>query len=313
MTTLAQAEQQLAARPAPDVVLLDLSLPDSSGLETLDRLLGLTRVPVVVLTGMNDDELAGTAVERGAQDYLVKGSVTGDTIGRAIRHAIERHRLGTALGERIKEMAGLAAINRTLLEDAEPDETCRQVAVHLAGAMQWPDACHAEVDVDGVVGVAGPAMDADADRLVAGIEVGGHVRGQVHVGYAVPDAGFLLPEEQRLVDAAAGAVTGWLRRRDALHRLVRDEERLRVLISHLPGMIWTTDLDLRATSYAGAALAEVGITGDDLIGAPDRRDRRGGQRRADHRHVPAGPAGRDRGVRTALAGAPVAQPPRAQA
>lgn len=74
-----------------DVALLDLSLPDSQGLETVARLRAFApMLPIVVLTGQNDDQLALRAVQQGAQDYLVKGLSDGDPLRRAIRYAIER-------------------------------------------------------------------------------------------------------------------------------------------------------------------------------------------------------------------------------
>jgi signal transduction histidine kinase len=76
-----------------DVVLLDLSLPDATGLEGLRRLHGSSPgVPIVVLTGLDDDELALRAMQEGAQDYLVKGRVEGALLARAIRYAVERKR-----------------------------------------------------------------------------------------------------------------------------------------------------------------------------------------------------------------------------
>lgn len=76
-----------------DVVLLDLSLPGTRGIETLTALRSkTTHLPIIVLTGLDDEELALEAVGNGAQDYLVKGQVDGDVIARAIRYAIERHR-----------------------------------------------------------------------------------------------------------------------------------------------------------------------------------------------------------------------------
>jgi PAS domain S-box-containing protein len=81
-----------AARP-PDAVLLDLSLPDSHGLETFTRLQAAApTVPVVVLSGLADETIAVGAVSAGAQDYLVKGQVDGPLLVRAIRYAIERKR-----------------------------------------------------------------------------------------------------------------------------------------------------------------------------------------------------------------------------
>lgn len=76
-----------------DVVLLDLGLPDSQGLETLDKTYALApEVPIVVLTGLDDDTLGVQAVNRGAQDYLKKGQVDGELLMRTIRYAIERRR-----------------------------------------------------------------------------------------------------------------------------------------------------------------------------------------------------------------------------
>jgi PAS domain S-box-containing protein len=78
---------------SPDVVLLDLGLPDSSGLQTLERLMESTRsVPVVILTGANDEVIARAAVASGAQDYLPKGLTDGRTLVRSIQYARERHR-----------------------------------------------------------------------------------------------------------------------------------------------------------------------------------------------------------------------------
>ncbi len=76
-----------------DVVLLDLSLPDSRGLDTIVGAVTHARgVPIVVLTGLNDEELAVRAVREGAQDYLLKGRMDGSSVSRAIRYAIERAR-----------------------------------------------------------------------------------------------------------------------------------------------------------------------------------------------------------------------------
>jgi signal transduction histidine kinase len=90
---LAAAEERLAAE-AFDVVLLDLSLPDAHGLETVRRTLAAgAEVPIIVLTGLDDETTAVAAVQAGAQDYLAKGRLDGTLLARAIRYAMERKRL----------------------------------------------------------------------------------------------------------------------------------------------------------------------------------------------------------------------------
>ncbi|MFC5471291.1 GGDEF domain-containing protein [Cohnella suwonensis] len=77
-----------------DVVLLDLSLPDSQGIDTITAVREYAKVvPIVVLTGLDDEKLALSAVQQGAQDYLIKGQVNSAAIMRSMRYAIERSRL----------------------------------------------------------------------------------------------------------------------------------------------------------------------------------------------------------------------------
>jgi PAS domain S-box-containing protein len=78
-----------------DVVLLDLSLPDSWGFDTFTQVYAqASDVPIIVLSGLDDEMLAVQAVRAGAQDYLVKGQADGDLLVRATRYAIERKRSG---------------------------------------------------------------------------------------------------------------------------------------------------------------------------------------------------------------------------
>ncbi len=95
-----QAGMESLARGAIDVVLLDLNLPDSYGLDTLDRFHAQAPgTPIVVLTGLDDETLGVEAVQKGAQDYLVKGQVDGNLLLHSIRYAIERHQLLAKLEE----------------------------------------------------------------------------------------------------------------------------------------------------------------------------------------------------------------------
>src|SRR4051794_33972752 len=76
-----------------DLVLLDLGLPDAMGIAALERLLAAGAPAVVVLTGLAGTAVGLEAVAAGAQDYLVKGEVDGETLGRSARYAIQRRRL----------------------------------------------------------------------------------------------------------------------------------------------------------------------------------------------------------------------------
>lgn len=77
-----------------DVLLLDLSLPDSYGIETFEEFYRkMPRLPIIILSGLSDEQLALNAVTKGAQDYLVKGSVDSNLLVRSIKYAIERKRL----------------------------------------------------------------------------------------------------------------------------------------------------------------------------------------------------------------------------
>jgi PAS domain S-box-containing protein len=102
-----------------DVVLLDLVLPDSNGLDTFIQIHEQAPlIPIVVLTGMADETLAISAMQAGAQDYLVKGQVSGsELLLRSIRYAIERKRIEAVLKQREQEL-------RTLTENA-PDIIAR--------------------------------------------------------------------------------------------------------------------------------------------------------------------------------------------
>lgn len=117
---LGDAILRLAAEPF-DVVLLDLSLPDAHGLESLERAKQVAPcVPIVVLTGLADEEVAVDAARRGAQDYLVKGELDGRIMARSIRYAVQRkHAEGAAqrlaVEQRARERAeATAAHSRTL-------------------------------------------------------------------------------------------------------------------------------------------------------------------------------------------------------
>jgi signal transduction histidine kinase len=81
-----------------DVVLLDLTLPDSSGLESFEHFHRRhPELPIVILTGLEDEALAARAIQSGAQDYLLKGQDNRTSLARSLRYAIERKRAAEAI------------------------------------------------------------------------------------------------------------------------------------------------------------------------------------------------------------------------
>ena len=77
-----------------DIILLDLTLPDSDRESTLERVLSFTdTIPIIILTGLDDKEFALLSLKKGAQDYIVKSELNGPSLTRAILYAIERHKI----------------------------------------------------------------------------------------------------------------------------------------------------------------------------------------------------------------------------
>lgn len=97
MKSLSSALQALEQHPV-DAVLLDLGLPDAQGMETLHRVNGQGRsIPIVVLTGQEDERIALAAIQAGAQDYLAKGELSPPLLFRTLRYAMDRHQRELAL------------------------------------------------------------------------------------------------------------------------------------------------------------------------------------------------------------------------
>jgi diguanylate cyclase (GGDEF)-like protein len=124
LTYMSEAEAYLAVS-AVDVILLDLGLPDVQGLDAIRRAHAVAPgIPLVVLTGLDDESVAVQALQQGAQDYLIKGQIEARGLLRALRYAIERKKMQSSALAMAQQMAHSAEHdfltglpNRMLLND----------------------------------------------------------------------------------------------------------------------------------------------------------------------------------------------------
>lgn len=135
---LSKALDRLAAEHF-DVMLLDLWLPDQQGLETVVRAHAQApKVPIVVLTGLDDEALAMKAVRAGAQDYLVKGRVDGELLIRSVRYASERGRAVEALERREAHYRSLIENSLDLISILNGDGTIRYASPSHERILGYP-------------------------------------------------------------------------------------------------------------------------------------------------------------------------------
>ncbi|OAQ52685.1 signal transduction histidine kinase [Natrinema mahii] len=154
-----------------DIVLLDLNLPDSEGLATLETVHEETGgTPIVVLTGVRDQQVGVKAIQRGAQDFLVKDEVTSELLVRTIHHAIERAHQERQRRQQREQLEALNRLNRighdishaviTTETRAELEQqVCDRLAASDAYRFAW-------------IGGVNPGSDRIVPKAAAGVEDG---------------------------------------------------------------------------------------------------------------------------------------------
>lgn len=111
-----QQARALIAEEAFDLILLDLGLHDSEGLSTLKLLLETdTSIPVIVMTGIDDERLGEEAIKLGAEDYVPKNIASTTLLGRAIAYSIERHHLLMEIQQKAEQDPLTGLLNRSAL------------------------------------------------------------------------------------------------------------------------------------------------------------------------------------------------------
>ena len=146
---LSEALKSLAVT-TPSLVLLDLNLPDSKGSETFRRILEKApNVPVVILSGQDDEALAMKAVHNGVQDYLIKSDITSKQLERAVRYAIERQGL----------LRSLELMRKQQLEFKN------EFLSHVSHELRTPLTCIHQFVTLVLDGLAGPVVPEQAEHL----------------------------------------------------------------------------------------------------------------------------------------------------
>ena len=278
VVTVAERVSEACARlaasdgSAVDVVLLDLTLPDARGLETVARVRATApHLPIVVLTGLDDEALAVRAVQAGAQDYLVKGTVTGAGVRRAVRHAVERQRLF--------EAARRATHARDVVLGVVAHDLRNPLgAVRLcASALGSLDASARVVELAGVIGHSVDLMERIIQDL---LDVSAIEAGRLAVDPVPTSVAAVLATAYELAEplAAAQGVTLGVRSSAGAAEVLADPARLQQALGNLLGNAVkftaaggrvTLGAALEASSDAGAGVVrlEVADTGRGIAPA----------------------------------------------
>ncbi|MGH7504488.1 MAG: PAS domain S-box protein, partial [Longimicrobiales bacterium] len=264
---LNEALDRLRAEPY-DVVLADLDLPEAHGLGTFAALYATAAdTPIVVLAEPADEATALKAVKAGAQDYLLAGQVHGTLLTRALRYAVERRRSEEQirLQARLLEAVGQAVIA------TDRDGIVRywnRFAERLYG---WSVAEAVGRPIEElIVPERSAAFSAHVmASVLAGVEWSGEMELRRRNGTVFPGTVTTSPihdsnGEMIGVVGVSGDISD---RKRAEEKLRANEQRLRLFVQQAPAILWSTDRELRFTSFAGAGLAAAGLDPHDMLGA----------------------------------------------
>jgi two-component system, cell cycle sensor histidine kinase and response regulator CckA len=247
-----------------DVILLDLSLPDATGLGTFARLqLSAGGTPIVVLTGLNDESVGLKAVQAGAEDYLMKGQVHDTLLWRSLRYAVERR----SAARRIEFQAQLLDQVGQAVVATDTDGVIRYWNTAAQSLFGWTAEEVTGQPLRHIVPV-----DAGAERSAAALRSAADWTGELPVrrrdGTRILVGVTLsaLRDSSGEVIGRIGISTDVTERREAENALRESEQRLRLFVDSLPAVMWTTDRDLRITSIRGAGLARLGDIAGRALG-----------------------------------------------
>ena len=283
-TTLERADRLSDALKRLDqgginAVLLDLSLPDSQGLETFNRIYERTpQIPILVLTGHDDEGVAIRAVHHGAQDYLLKGQVDGPVLLRAVLHALERKRILEALRENEQRYKLLIETTSDYIYTVALQHGVAGATTHGPGCVAVTGYRPGDYARDSTLWYRmiheddRAAVLEDAARAVAGLPTvpvehrilhkDGRLRWVKHTSVSRRN-------ERGEVVAVEGIISDITERRSAEERLRNSEALYQSLVESLPQNIFRKDLHGVFTFANASFCKELGRTSDQILGRTD--------------------------------------------
>ncbi len=235
-----------------DIILLDLSLPDSSGIDTFNNIIQHAgKTPVVILSGLTDTRMALDAITLGAQDYLIKGDFDEKLLAKTIRYSIERKRNMEALQESIERYNLVSMATNDMVWDWNllTGEIYRNVeswnkifgsALTELGPTQ--QLFINRIHPDDVVATLQKVQDilANPQQFKFDIECR-IIKNDDSVGY-ISDLGYIIRDEQGKATRVIGATQNITERKEAEAILKSSEERYRYLFNNNPACIIIWDL-----------------------------------------------------------------------
>jgi sigma-B regulation protein RsbU (phosphoserine phosphatase) len=272
--TLAASVERLAAADI-DLVVLDLALPDSTGLDTFKGIKSHARdVPVMILSGMDDETLAVNAVHAGAEDYLVKGRADSQLITRAIFYAIERNDARKAVTKAEAKYRSIFENSVSGIFQTTPEGRYLNVNPSLARIYGYntPEELMARISDIGRLLYVNPSRRAEFVRLMQEQGVIKEFESQI---YRKDGSVIWISENARAVRDDKGQIQYYEGTVDDFTARKEAEERLRFSESRFRS-VWQNSSDgMRLTDELGIILAVnpsfchiVGMRPDELVGRP---------------------------------------------
>jgi PAS domain S-box-containing protein len=276
-TRLADALKRIKIE-AFSLILLDLSLPDSFDLNTLEEVLGVAPgIPVIVMTGTDDVELAKRALKLGAQDYLIKGTFDEVLLERAIQYAAERHRLRLQNRAYLRSLQESEERLKSLFNNVDigmyrtrPDGEivfANPALVEMLGFDSFQALADLNLEEDGF------AFQEDRQEFKQKLEEHGQVVGLESVWVRADGSRIYVRESAKAIRDETGEVLFYEGTAEDITAQVEAQEQLRLQAAALnaaPGAVMITDPDGKITWVNPAFGDLTGYTLDEVVGKNPR-------------------------------------------